>query len=119
MLNDKYANAGSPAVYAHQQGSTHTLLVLSSSFALQQATADAYTVPNAFGALLQQQGGVGLNATTSHDCTRYFVSLPSNKLELWFALEAERFQWPVFRWVQHAMWSREALQTYFFASEAL
>ena len=28
---------------------------------------------------------------------RYFVSLPSNKLELWFALEARRFQDPAFR----------------------
>ena len=28
---------------------------------------------------------------------RYFVSLPSNKLELWFALEARRFRDPVFR----------------------
>ncbi len=34
---------------------------------------------------------------TSHDSTKYFVSLPANKLELWFALEAERFRAPVFR----------------------
>jgi predicted Zn-dependent peptidase len=54
-------------------------------------------VPNAFGALLQSAGGVGLNAATSQDSTRYFVSLPSNKLELWFALESQRFQVPVFR----------------------
>ena len=33
--------------------------------ALQEA-AEAMTVPNAFGALLQRQGAVGLNATTSH-----------------------------------------------------
>ena len=26
------------------------------------------------------------------DATRYFVSLPSNKLELWFAMESERFR---------------------------
>jgi hypothetical protein len=38
------------------------------------------------------QGAVGLNATTSHDATKYFLSLPANKLELWFALESERFQ---------------------------
>lgn len=63
---------------------------------LQEETAQV-VVPNAFGALLQKQGAVGLNAATSHDATRYFVSLPSNKLELWFALESERFQAPVFR----------------------
>ena len=33
--------------------------------ALQQAAA-GLTVPNAFGALLQRQGAVGLNASTSH-----------------------------------------------------
>ncbi|PNW77599.1 hypothetical protein CHLRE_10g443850v5 [Chlamydomonas reinhardtii] len=62
-----------------------------------QDQAAALTVPNAFGAALQRAGGVGLNATTSHDQTRYFVSLPANKLELWMALEAERFRAPVFR----------------------
>lgn len=78
---------------------------------------------------LQRAGGVGLNASTSHDATKYYVSLPQNKLEvrkatccprtrcnsllfagcaiirrvwlpslriwclqLWFAMEAERFQ---------------------------
>ena len=40
---------------------------------------------------------MGLNATTSHDQTRYFLSLPSNKLGLWMALEAERFRAPVLR----------------------
>ena len=48
--------------------------------------------PNAFGAMLQKSGAVGLNASTSHDATKYFMSLPANMLELWFALEAERFQ---------------------------
>lgn len=62
-----------------------------------QDEAEAFAVPNEYGALLQREGAVGLNATTSHDQTRYFVSLPSNKLELWMALEAERFRAPVFR----------------------
>lgn len=61
---------------------------------LQQlvAAAGELVEPNAFGSLLQRSGAVGLNATTSHDATKYFMSLPANKLELWFALEAERFQ---------------------------
>ena len=33
-----------------------------------QSAAAALTVPNAFGALLQRQGAVGLNAATSHVC---------------------------------------------------
>ncbi|KAL0029844.1 hypothetical protein WJX77_003327 [Trebouxia sp. C0004] len=59
--------------------------------------AAAFSIPNEFGATLSQAGAAGLNATTSHDATRYFMAMPANKLELWFALEAERFRAPVFR----------------------
>jgi len=41
--------------------------------------------------------GVGLNASTGADATQYFLSLPSNKLELWFSLESARFLDPVIR----------------------
>ena len=44
-----------------------------------------------------QAGGTGLNASTSEDRTFYIVSLPSNKLELWFWLESDRLANPVFR----------------------
>ena len=57
-----------------------------------QNEAGTYAVANDYGARFAQAGAVGLNASTSHDATKYHVSLPSNKLELWFALEAERFQ---------------------------
>ena len=57
-----------------------------------QQEAGQYAVPNDFGARLSQAGAVNLNASTSHDATQYTASLPSNKLELWFALEADRFQ---------------------------
>jgi predicted Zn-dependent peptidase len=44
-----------------------------------------------------QAGGTGLNASTNEDRTFYIVSLPSNKLELWFWLESDRLASPVFR----------------------
>lgn len=44
-----------------------------------------------------QAGGTGLNASTSEDRTNYIISLPSNKLELWFWLESDRLANPVFR----------------------
>jgi predicted Zn-dependent peptidase len=44
-----------------------------------------------------QAGGTGLNASTSEDRTFYIVSIPSNKLELWFWLESDRLANPVFR----------------------
>lgn len=42
--------------------------------------------------LYTTNGGAGLNAGTSNDFTIYFVQLPSNKLELFFWLEADRMQ---------------------------
>lgn len=56
-----------------------------------------YVVPNHFTDLMKQNGGVGLNAGTSMDATRYFISLPSNRLELWAYLESARFTDAVFR----------------------
>ncbi|MFH2055013.1 MAG: pitrilysin family protein [bacterium] len=53
--------------------------------------------PNAFSRTVEQDGGVGLNAGTSMDNTTYFMSLPSNRLELWMAMESERFLNPVLR----------------------
>jgi predicted Zn-dependent peptidase len=56
-----------------------------------------YVKQNEFGQVVLQAGGVGLNANTSVEATRYFYSLPSNKLELWMSLESDRFLHPVFR----------------------
>ena len=61
------------------------------------AAAAELRVDNAYGSLIQRAGGVGLNATTSHDSTDFFVALPANQLELWFALEADRLRFPTLR----------------------
>jgi predicted Zn-dependent peptidase len=61
------------------------------------AAADKYSVSNAFGEIIDREGGVGLNAFTSADETGYFYSMPSNRLELWAYLESERFLKPVMR----------------------
>ncbi|MBI3681860.1 MAG: insulinase family protein [Acidobacteria bacterium] len=47
--------------------------------------------------ILTREGATGVNATTSHDHTLYFVNVPANKLELWFWLESDRLANPVFR----------------------
>ncbi len=65
---------------------------LAQRFMRLQRQAGELSVSNGYGALLSRAGAVGLNASTSHDATKFYISLPSNKLELWFALEAERFQ---------------------------
>jgi predicted Zn-dependent peptidase len=70
---------------------------LQQEFDQTKAKASSYVKQNEFGQIVEQAGGVGLNATTSADATRYFYSFPSNKLELWMSLESERFLDPVFR----------------------
>jgi len=44
-----------------------------------------------------EAGASGLNAFTSNDQTAYFITVPANKLELWFWLESDRLLNPVFR----------------------
>ena len=62
-----------------------------------EAEAKTYVNSNEFSQIIESAGGVGLNAATSTDYTVYFYSLPQNKAELWFSLEAERFKDPVLR----------------------
>ncbi|NOZ56946.1 MAG: insulinase family protein, partial [Calditrichaeota bacterium] len=62
-----------------------------------QEEADKYVDHDAFDRIIERAGGVGLNAMTSQDATRYFYSLPSNKVELWMYLESDRFRDPVLR----------------------
>ncbi len=59
--------------------------------------ANQYVVPNAFDQVVETEGGVGLNAGTGSDNTTYIMSLPSNRVELWMALESERFLNPILR----------------------
>lgn len=62
-----------------------------------QDEAQKYVDVGALGRILEQEGAQGLNAFTSQDQTVYHYSLPSNKLELWAALESDRFTNPVLR----------------------
>jgi len=50
-----------------------------------------------FTAILEEQGAVGINATTTKELTTYFESLPKNRFEFWAWLESERLSDPVFR----------------------
>jgi predicted Zn-dependent peptidase len=82
---------------AQTDGQTEQAAQLQQAFDRVKAEAASYIKQNEFGQIVQQAGGVGLNATTSADATRYFYSFPANKLELWMSLESERFLEPVFR----------------------
>ncbi|MDB9496131.1 pitrilysin family protein [Spirulina subsalsa CS-330] len=82
---------------AQTEGDTDNLDALNAQFEALQAEAGELAIQNQFGQIVEQAGGVGLNAATSADYTIYTYSLPSNKLELWMSLESERFLDPVFR----------------------
>ncbi|RZM76170.1 insulinase family protein [Leptolyngbya iicbica LK] len=82
---------------AQAAGETDKVPELEAQLAALRQAAAQYVEQNKYGQIIEQEGGVGLNATTGADATRYFYSLPSNKLELWMSLESERFLEPVFR----------------------
>ena len=82
---------------AKAEGNTEKVQQLMAELEKLISEADQYVKQNEFGRIVEQSGGVGMNAMTSTDATSYFYSLPANKLELWMSLESERFLEPVFR----------------------
>ena len=76
---------------------TDRLASLEQTFEDAKKAARELGESSAMDEAIDRAGGVGLNATTSRDATRYFYSLPSNKLELFFSLESSRFLDPVLR----------------------
>ena len=79
---------------AEEQASVDSL---QARFAELQAEASHYVVGNELALLYQRHGGVGFNASTGKDLTRYTISLPANRLPLWAAVESDRMAHPVFR----------------------
>jgi predicted Zn-dependent peptidase len=73
------------------------LQTLEASLKMAMEKANSYVIPNQYPEIIDENGGVGMNAETGVDSTQYFYSFPSNRIELWFLLEAERFAEPVFR----------------------
>ena len=73
------------------------LTYLESQVKIMIDRAQAFVVPNEYTRVLEENGAVGLNASTGPDATQYFYSLPSNRLELWFLMESQRFLHPVYR----------------------
>ncbi len=74
-----------------------TIEGLQKRFAELQDQAAQFVAGNEMALLYQRHGGVGLNAATGKDLTRYMINLPANRLPLWAALEADRMAHPVLR----------------------
>lgn len=73
------------------------IAALEKQLASLETDASQYVVKDEFFELYSKNGGTGYNAFTSRDGTTYLISLPSNKLELWAAIESDRLQNAVLR----------------------
>ncbi|MDR3246170.1 MAG: insulinase family protein [Prevotellaceae bacterium] len=54
-------------------------------------------IPNEYDKLMNSIGAQGTNAFTSYDVTAYVENIPSNQIENWATVEADRFANPVIR----------------------
>ena len=59
--------------------------------------AAKFAIPNEYDKILSAIGAKNTNAYTSFERTVYINDIPSNQLEKWLKLEAQRFKSPVFR----------------------
>jgi len=80
-----------------EKGDRTTIATLEKRLAGLEAEASKFVIKDEFFELYSKNGGVGYNAFTSRDGTTYLISLPSNKLELWAAIESDRMQNAVLR----------------------
>jgi len=64
---------------------------------LMDEQKDETIVENEFDRTYTTDGGSGMNAFTTNDHTFYFISVPSNKFELWAWMESDRLDNSVFR----------------------
>lgn len=59
--------------------------------------ASTLAIPNEYDKLMTAIGSQGTNAGTSNDYTMYIENIPSNQLENWAKIQADRFSEPVLR----------------------
>ncbi len=62
-----------------------------------QEQQKAIIVKDEFDQIYTEAGASSMNAGTSNDFTVYFITVPANKLELWFWMESERLLNAIFR----------------------
>jgi len=79
------------------RGGTEKVDSLRALIASIQEEEKQYIVKDELWETYLKNGGSGLNASTGNDGTQYYVSLPSNRLELWAYLESDRLSNPIFR----------------------
>jgi predicted Zn-dependent peptidase len=70
---------------------------LKGAIAKLQEQEKKYIIKDEFWETYLKNGGTSLNASTGGDGTQYFVSLPSNRTELWAYMESDRMAGPILR----------------------
>jgi predicted Zn-dependent peptidase len=84
------------SIYLPENQTPH-LAELREKMKVLQSEQKPYIVKEEFEQIYTEAGGSGLNAGTMEDATVYFITVPANKLELWFWMESERLLDAVFR----------------------
>ena len=79
------------------ENQTERLAELREKMQAFQAQQKEFIVKDEFDQIYTEAGASGMNAGTSNDFTIYFITVPANKLELWFWMESERLLNAVFR----------------------
>ncbi len=102
------------------KGDAGKIAGLAKQLATLESEAAGYVVKDEFFELYSKNGGTGYNAFTSRDGTTYLISLPSNKLELWAAIESDRLQNAVLRefYTERAVVMEERRRSYDAAPES-
>jgi predicted Zn-dependent peptidase len=83
-------------IYA-PENETERLKTLRAEMKKLQGQEHELIVKDELDKIYTENGASGLNAFTDYDMTTFFVTVPSNKLELWFWMESDRLLHPVFR----------------------
>ncbi|MBI4669768.1 MAG: insulinase family protein [Elusimicrobia bacterium] len=89
QINRELAKPGGP-----DQNKIAALEMLRSQ---KEKEAEDFEIKDEYEKIYESNGAWGFNAFTSNDVTGYTVSLPSNRLDLWLAMESDRFQNAVLR----------------------
>ena len=64
---------------------------------LAVSKAQSFAKPEEYFEVLSENGAKGVGATVTADAMQYTCTLPSNRAELWFAMESQRLARPVLR----------------------
>jgi len=79
------------------ENQTERLAELREEMKALQEQQKEFIVKDEFDQIYTEVGASGMNAGTMQDATIYFITVPANKLEMWFWMESERLLNPVFR----------------------